>query len=188
MCLIDFFLFLLNSKISAHEFERGGLLKPIVNTIDGTPTFLSVCPQNDSALCSVSSNIGSTNNNSHRPQRLSRNELRHLDEKQLIFELVRYRMLYNILFNIFYTHAYTFYIRLVNNLYFISKLIFDFLTARIIIVRTALQVKDICNELDVRSLCHKILQNVSILLKADRGSLFLVQGKCNSASADTPNK
>lgn len=120
MCLIDFFLFLLNSKISAHEFERGGLLKPIVNTIDGTPTFLSVCPQNDSALCSVSSNIGSTNNNSHRPQRLSRNELRHLDEKQLIFELVRYRMLYNILFNIFYTHAYTFCIRLINNLYFIS--------------------------------------------------------------------
>jgi hypothetical protein len=47
------------------------------------------------------------------------------------------------------------------------------------------QVKDICNELDVRSLCHKILQNVSILLNADRGSLFLVQGKstiCNSVS------
>lgn len=39
-----------------------------------------------------------------------------------------------------------------------------------------LQVKDICNELDVRSLCHKILQNVSTLLNADRGSLFLVQG------------
>lgn len=39
-----------------------------------------------------------------------------------------------------------------------------------------MQVKDICNELDVRSLCHKILQNVSTLLNADRGSLFLVQG------------
>ncbi|GBP36588.1 Dual 3',5'-cyclic-AMP and -GMP phosphodiesterase 11 [Eumeta japonica] len=38
-------------------------------------------------------------------------------------------------------------------------------------------VKDICNELDVRVLCHKILQNVSILLDADRGSLFLVQGE-----------
>lgn len=37
-------------------------------------------------------------------------------------------------------------------------------------------MKDICNELDVRSLCHKILQNVSTLLNADRGSLFLVQG------------
>lgn len=97
---INGFFFPVNSKISAHEFERGGLLKPIVNTIDGTPTFLSVCPQSDSALCSASSNIGSTNNNSHRPQRLSRNELRHLDEKQLIFELVRYRML---LFN--YTNS-----------------------------------------------------------------------------------
>ena len=29
-------------------------------------------------------------------------------------------------------------------------------------------VKDICNELDVRSLCHKILQNVGILTDADR--------------------
>ncbi|KAL1465015.1 hypothetical protein WDU94_004612, partial [Cyamophila willieti] len=42
------------------------------------------------------------------------------------------------------------------------------------------QVKDICNELDVRSLCHKILQNVSTLLNADRGSLFLVQGEARS--------
>lgn len=39
------------------------------------------------------------------------------------------------------------------------------------------QVKDICNELEVRVLCHKILQNVLILLDADRGSLFLVQGE-----------
>lgn len=44
-----------------------------------------------------------------------------------------------------------------------------------------IQVKDICNELEVRTLCHKILQNVSILLNADRGSLFLVQGRCNGA-------
>ena len=29
-------------------------------------------------------------------------------------------------------------------------------------------VKDICNELDVRTLCHKILQNVGILTDADR--------------------
>ena len=28
-------------KISAQEFERGGLIKPMVTTIDGTPTFLS---------------------------------------------------------------------------------------------------------------------------------------------------
>ncbi|XP_034186192.1 dual 3',5'-cyclic-AMP and -GMP phosphodiesterase 11 isoform X3 [Osmia lignaria lignaria] len=108
-------------KISAHEFERGGLLKPIVNTIDGTPTFLSVSP-GDSGQPGVQQ-VGSGNSN--RPQRRSRHELRHLDEKDLIFELV----------------------------------------------------KDICNELDVRSLCHKILQNVSTLLHADRGSLFLVQGE-----------
>lgn len=46
---------------------------------------------------------------------------------------------------------------------------------------SVLQVKDICNELEVRTLCHKILQNVSILLNADRGSLFLVQGRFNGA-------
>ncbi|XP_065207520.1 dual 3',5'-cyclic-AMP and -GMP phosphodiesterase 11-like isoform X2 [Planococcus citri] len=127
-------------KISAHEFERGGLLKPIVTTIDGTPTFLSVSPTREG--------IASENNATHqssaaqnRSRRRSRNELKHLDEKELIFELV----------------------------------------------------KDICNELDVRSLCHKILQNVSTLLHADRSSLFLVQGdrtavpapdtsKCKSAS------
>lgn len=47
------------------------------------------------------------------------------------------------------------------------------------------QVKDICNDLDVRSLCHKILQNVSILLNADRGSLFLVRGKSTCGSDHT---
>lgn len=104
-------------KISAHEFEKGGLLKPIVTTIDGTPTFLSP-PVTTEDGCPLPS----------RPQRRSRNELRHLDEREIIFELV----------------------------------------------------KDICNELDVRSLCHKILQNVSMLLDADRGSLFLVQGEKDS--------
>lgn len=68
-------------KISAHEFERGGLLKPIVNTIDGTPTFLSVSNQNEL-------NLQSGGQFSSRPQRRSRNELRLLDEKELIFELV----------------------------------------------------------------------------------------------------
>ena len=29
-------------------------------------------------------------------------------------------------------------------------------------------VKDICNDLDIQSLCHKILQNVGILTNADR--------------------
>ncbi|VVC90390.1 unnamed protein product [Leptidea sinapis] len=103
-------------KISAHEFERGGLLKPLVTTVDGTPTFLGDQPHATPS----------------RPQRRSRHELKQLDEKELIFELV----------------------------------------------------KDICNELEVRVLCHKILQNVSILLDADRGSLFLVQGE--KASSPKP--
>ncbi|XP_038114377.1 dual 3',5'-cyclic-AMP and -GMP phosphodiesterase 11 isoform X2 [Culex quinquefasciatus] len=131
-------------KISAHEFERGGLLKPIVNTIDGTPTFLSIGPQHEGPLggggCGQSQHgtahggpSGSHHHLHYRPQRLSRNELRQLDERELIFELV----------------------------------------------------KDICNDLDVRSLCHKILQNVSILLNADRGSLFLVQGKSTCGSDNT---
>ncbi|XP_060848793.1 dual 3',5'-cyclic-AMP and -GMP phosphodiesterase 11-like isoform X1 [Rhopalosiphum padi] len=98
-------------KISAHEFERGGL-KPMVTTVDGTPTFLASYEHPDETTTAPVA------------RRRSRHELRQLDEKQLIFELV----------------------------------------------------KDICNELDVRSLCHKILQNVSTLLNADRGSLFLVQG------------
>ncbi|XP_072766046.1 dual 3',5'-cyclic-AMP and -GMP phosphodiesterase 11 isoform X2 [Anoplolepis gracilipes] len=118
-------------KISAHEFERGGLLKPIVNTIDGTPTFLSVSPGDMGQPGGAQ--VGSANSN--RPQRRSRHELRHLDEKDLIFELV----------------------------------------------------KDICNELDVRSLCHKILQNVSTLLHADRGSLFLVQGERSGTTVSVPS-
>ncbi|KAL1115639.1 hypothetical protein AAG570_005929 [Ranatra chinensis] len=109
-------------KISAHEFERGGLVKPIVTTVDGTPTFLSVPPPPSTAQPLES--------------RRSRHDLRHLDEKELIFELV----------------------------------------------------KDICNELDVKSLCHKILQNVSTLLHADRGSLFLVQGDRPPAVVATPDQ
>ncbi|KAA0203086.1 hypothetical protein HAZT_HAZT005710 [Hyalella azteca] len=106
-------------KISAHEFEKGGLVKPIVTTIDGTPTFLSPSPH-DHHLALM-----------HKVRRKSRPELKGLDERELIFMLV----------------------------------------------------KDIFNELDIRSLCHKILQNVSILTRADRCSLFLVQGE-----KDSPNR
>ncbi|XP_076275269.1 phosphodiesterase 11 isoform X2 [Rhynchophorus ferrugineus] len=106
-------------KISAHEFERGGLLKPMISTVDGQPTFLTSTTED------VGGNMMSSSPTPSRRHRRSRHELRQLDEKELIFELV----------------------------------------------------KDICNELEVRSLCHKILQNVSMLLHADRGSLFLVQGE-----------
>lgn len=102
-------------KISATEFERCSLfLRPMVSqTSDGTPTFLPVTPPG--SACSDASKS---------PPRKSRQELEALDEKHLIFELV----------------------------------------------------KDICNDLDVKSLCHKILQNVCTLLRADRCSLFLVKG------------
>lgn len=61
-------------KISAHEFERGGL-KPMVTTVDGTPTFLANDHQDETTTAPVA-------------RRRSRHELRQLDEKQLIFELV----------------------------------------------------------------------------------------------------
>ena len=41
-------------------------------------------------------------------------------------------------------------------------------------------IRDIASELDVNLLCHKILQNVSILTNSDRGSLFLVRGSRDS--------
>ncbi|XP_021348961.1 dual 3',5'-cyclic-AMP and -GMP phosphodiesterase 11-like isoform X1 [Mizuhopecten yessoensis] len=100
-------------KISAQEFDKGDTLDPIVSTVDGLPTFLGPS--------SVPSSQSSTNN---KCQRRSRSELKALDEKELMYELVI----------------------------------------------------DICNDLDVTSLCHKILQNVCILIDADRCSLFLVHG------------
>jgi dual 3',5'-cyclic-AMP and -GMP phosphodiesterase 11 len=101
-------------KISAQEFDRGGILKPMVSTVDGTPTFLAPGP-------GVNSPTGSGQSKSRK----SLSELKHLDERELMYELVI----------------------------------------------------DICNDLDVPSLCHKILQNVSILVNADRCSLFLVHGE-----------
>ncbi|XP_074647468.1 dual 3',5'-cyclic-AMP and -GMP phosphodiesterase 11-like [Tubulanus polymorphus] len=100
-------------KISAQEFDRGGILKPMVSTVDGTPTFIPVISQ-----------YSPKGEKPSKTPRKSRSELKALDERELMYELVI----------------------------------------------------DICNDLDVTSLCHKILQNVSILLNADRCSLFLVQG------------
>ncbi|XP_033120849.1 cGMP-specific 3',5'-cyclic phosphodiesterase-like, partial [Anneissia japonica] len=37
-------------------------------------------------------------------------------------------------------------------------------------------IRDIANELDLNTLCHKILMNVSMLTNGDRCSLFLVRG------------
>lgn len=88
-------------KISAHEFERGGLLRPLVSNVDGTLTFISPATNEETHTL--------TNHNVKQLRR-NRHELKSLDEKELIFELV----------------------------------------------------KDICNDLDVRSLCHKILQVTKI--------------------------
>ena len=99
-------------KISAQEFERGGVcLNPILTTVDGNPTFLT------SASAPVKVDA--------KARRRSKSELKALDEKELMYELVI----------------------------------------------------DICNDLDVTSLAYKILQNLCILLNADRCSLFLVQGR-----------
>lgn len=38
-------------------------------------------------------------------------------------------------------------------------------------------VKNICNDLDIRTLLHKILRNIAILINADKSSLFLVCGE-----------
>ena len=100
-------------KISAQEFEKIGFLRPLVSTVDGTPTFIDPSSTSSDSL------------NSNKAQRRTKKELRALDEKELMYELV----------------------------------------------------VDVCNDLDVTSLCYKILQSVSILLNADRCSLFLVQGK-----------
>lgn len=41
-------------------------------------------------------------------------------------------------------------------------------------------IRDIANELDMDTLCHKILVNVSVLTNSDRGSLFLAKGSRGS--------
>ncbi|XP_014256079.1 cGMP-specific 3',5'-cyclic phosphodiesterase [Cimex lectularius] len=41
-------------------------------------------------------------------------------------------------------------------------------------------IRDVSNELDIDVLCHKILVNVGLLTRADRGSLFLARGAQDS--------
>ncbi|XP_052771551.1 dual 3',5'-cyclic-AMP and -GMP phosphodiesterase 11-like isoform X2 [Mya arenaria] len=99
-------------KISAQEFEKGGILNPMVSMVEGVTTFLSPSPTAQSPSAG-------------RLFNRSRSELKELDEKELMYELVI----------------------------------------------------DICNDLDVTSLCYKILNNCCTLLNADRCSMFLVKGK-----------
>lgn len=100
-------------KISASDLDTSmrGVVRPIVNVVDGQTSFLS--PDREHYMKSKRSSL-----------RKSREELSRLDEAELMMELV----------------------------------------------------KDIAEDLELRSLCHKILQNVSILVNGDRCSMFLVQG------------
>ena len=61
-------------KVSAHEFEKGGLTKPLVTTIDGTPTFLSP---------------PSTHELTGQIRKKSRTDMMTLNETELILELVK---------------------------------------------------------------------------------------------------
>ena len=64
-------------KISAHDFEKGGLTKPIVSCIDGTPTFLSP------------SSLNSSSELTGQIRKKSRNDLHTLNESELMMELVK---------------------------------------------------------------------------------------------------
>ena len=106
LCTVELNIWKLKNCVQLIE---GLSTKPLINTIDGTPTFLSPDLINGKSGEGVLSG---------QIRKRSRTELERqgLNETELIFELV----------------------------------------------------KDICNDLDIRSLCHKILQNVGILTSADR--------------------
>lgn len=185
-------------KISAHEFERGGLLKPIVNTIDGTPTFLSIGPPMDNGSvggsCSNLQNVGGVvaGQYQYNHQQHHHNHA-HLHHSQHSHYQAGGAVGSSSLGSTGGAsgaggapslggsggagngHQYPYY-HCHQRPQRLSRNELKQLDEKELIFEL---VKDICNELEVRTLCHKILQNVSILLNADRGSLFLVQGRCN---------
>ncbi|XP_026835988.1 dual 3',5'-cyclic-AMP and -GMP phosphodiesterase 11 isoform X3 [Drosophila erecta] len=185
-------------KISAHEFERGGLLKPIVNTIDGTPTFLSIGPPLDNGgvggSCSNLQNVGGVvaGQYQYHHQQHHQNHA-HLHHSQHSHYQAGGAVGSSSLGSTGGAggaagapglggsggagngHPYPYY-HCHQRPQRLSRNELKQLDEKELIFEL---VKDICNELEVRTLCHKILQNVSILLNADRGSLFLVQGRCN---------
>ncbi|XP_068140375.1 dual 3',5'-cyclic-AMP and -GMP phosphodiesterase 11 isoform X2 [Drosophila tropicalis] len=172
-------------KISAHEFERGGLLKPIVNTIDGTPTFLSIGPQLDNVGGGSCSNLqtvggfGSGQNQYHHHH--NHHQYHQHYPQHSHFQAggaVGSSSTGGVMGPGGNGHQYPYYPYCHQRPQRLSRNELKQLDEKELIFEL---VKDICNELEVRTLCHKILQNVSVLLNADRGSLFLVQGRCNSA-------
>ncbi|XP_032584292.2 dual 3',5'-cyclic-AMP and -GMP phosphodiesterase 11 isoform X1 [Drosophila mojavensis] len=195
-------------KISAHEFERGGLLKPIVNTIDGTLTFLSIGPQldNTSGSCSNLQNVGGVvaGQYQYQPQHHNHHHNHHHNNhNHQHYQHSHYQAggavgcsssgaggtagggsnncnaptAISTASPGSNQHSYPYHLCL-QRPQRLSRNELKQLDEKELIFEL---VKDICNELEVRTLCHKILQNVSILLNADRGSLFLVQGRCHGA-------
>ncbi|XP_052266884.1 dual 3',5'-cyclic-AMP and -GMP phosphodiesterase 11-like [Dreissena polymorpha] len=63
-------------KISAQEFEKGGILNPMLSTVEGVQTFLSPSPTSAQSPSQI------------RLFSKSRTELKDLDEKELMYELV----------------------------------------------------------------------------------------------------
>ncbi|XP_036356755.1 dual 3',5'-cyclic-AMP and -GMP phosphodiesterase 11 isoform X1 [Octopus sinensis] len=66
-------------KISTQELDRGSLLNPMVSTVDGTPTFLAPYSNTNQSVCQPQTKL----------RRRSRSELQALDEKELMYELVK---------------------------------------------------------------------------------------------------
>ena len=74
-------------KISAQEFDRGRVLNPMVSTVGGTPTFLGPVSPSGQPSTALTGAAGSAPKLSKR--RRSRSELQALDEKELMYELVK---------------------------------------------------------------------------------------------------
>ncbi|KAH9413579.1 cGMP-specific 3',5'-cyclic phosphodiesterase [Dermatophagoides pteronyssinus] len=141
-------------KISAHEFEAsgGGYLRPMISTTcDGALTFLSIQDSSHNLSSRENSLTTTTTNDSidllNNTSGLSGSFGQHRSSRQRS-SIISLR-----------TRE-----QFESNSTDERELIFEL-------------VKDICNDLDVKSLCHKILKNVSILTQADRCSLFLVKGE-----------
>lgn len=74
-------------KISAQEFDRGSVLNPMVSTVGGTPTFLGPVSPSGQPSTTLTGGVASAPKLSIR--RRSRSELQALDEKELMYELVK---------------------------------------------------------------------------------------------------
>lgn len=161
-------------KISAHEFEAsgGGYLRPMVSTTcDGTPTFLPIqdSEKMENGLESKG-NVGYSckANSIQLNVQTSSASLQHSQSAMILTNIVsnhgtaQFKQTAQLGATRFRPTIMTMKSREeLESIKDEKELIFEL-------------VKDICNDLDVKSLCHKILKNVSILTNADRCSLFLV--------------